>query len=112
MGIDIYTVLVNRSSAVAIKQRSGADFGFLYDKNLVLTKELGIFDKDAVPVPNAKRMNLEDVPINNGKADLPQAAVFLFDADGKVVWSYMSKNYRVRPDTVDILLAAEESFGI
>ena len=112
MGIDVYTVLLNRGSAVAIKEKSGADFGFLVDKNLVLTKQLGIFHKDAVPVPSAERMNLTDVPINDGKADMPQASVFLFDADGKVVWSYLSPNYRVRPDIMDVLLAAEENFGI
>jgi len=111
MGIDIYTVLVNRSSAIAIKEKSGADYGFLYDENLVLTKNLGILDKEGTPVPNAERMNLEDVPIIDGRVDLPQASVFLFDANGKVVWSYVSTNYRVRPDTMDILVAAEEHFG-
>ena len=114
MGIDIYAVLVNRKSAVAIKEKSGADFDILYDENLVLSKNMGIFHEDAVPVFSdraAKRMNLDDVPINNGNADLPQPATFLFDANGKLIWSYVSTNYRVRPDTMDLFVAAEEHFG-
>jgi len=114
MGIDIYAVLVNRKSAVAIKEKSGADYGFLYDENLVLTKNMGIYHESAAPVFNdrmAKRMQVDDLPINNGGVDLPQPATFLFDADGKLIWSYVSTNYRVRPDTMDLLVAAEKHFG-
>jgi peroxiredoxin len=114
MGIDIYAVLVNRKSAVATKEKSGAEFDFLYDENLVLTKNLGIFHKDAAPVFNervAKRMKVDDLPHSDGHVDLPQPATLLFDADGKLLWSYVSTNYRVRPDTMDLLVEAEKHFG-
>lgn len=114
MGIDIYGVLVNRKSAVAIKEKSGVKYDILYDENLVLTKNMGLFNKNAVPVFNdraAKRMNLDDVPITNKRVDLPQPATLLFDSSGKLIWSYVSTNYRVRPDTMDLFVAAEEHFG-
>jgi len=75
---------------------------------------MGLLDKDAVPVFSdraAKRMDLDDVPIRNRRADLPQPATFLFDANGKLIWSYVSTNYRIRPDTMDLFVAAEERFG-
>ncbi len=114
MGIDIYGVLVNRKSVVAIKEKSGVDYDILYDENLVVTKNMGIFHENAVPVLNdkmAKRMNLDDVPITNKSVDLPQPATFLFDSNGKIIWSYVSTNYRIRPDTMDLLVAAEKHFG-
>ena len=107
-------MLVNRKSAVAIKEKSGVDFDILYDENLVLSKSMGLLHQDAVPVFSdraAKRMDLDDVPISNRRADLPQPATFLFDANGKLIWSYVSTNYRVRPDTMDLFVAAEEHFG-
>ena len=114
LGIDIYGVLVNRKSAVAIKEKSGAKYDILCDENLVVTKKIGLFHKNAVPVFSdraAKRMNLDDVPIANKRADLPQPATLLFDTNGKLIWSYVSTNYRVRPDTMDLLVTAEKHFG-
>ena len=114
IGIDIYAVLVNRQSAVATKEKSGADYDFLFDENLVVTQKLGILHKNAVPVfgdKMAKKMNLDDWPIRDKSVDLPQPAVFLFDANGNLFWSYVSTNYRVRPDTMDLLVAAEEHLG-
>lgn len=114
IGIDIYAVLVNRQSAVATKEKSGADYDFLFDENLVLTKYMGIYHENAAPVFNdrtAKQMQVDDLPINNGGVDLPQPATFLFDSSGKLIWSYVSTNYRVRPDTMDLLVAAEEHFS-
>jgi peroxiredoxin len=114
MGIDMYAVLVNRQSALATKEKSGADYEFLYDENLVLTKNMGIYHENAVPVfsdRTAKRMKVDDLPIKDGRVDLPQPAVFLFDTQGKVIWSYVSTNYRVRPDTMDVFVAAETHFG-
>jgi len=75
---------------------------------------MGLLHQDAVPVFSdraAKRMDLDDVPISNRRADLPQPATFLFDANGKLIWSYVSTNYRIRPDTMDLFVAAEERFG-
>jgi len=97
-----------------MKEKTGVDYNILYDENLVVTKSMGLLHKDAVPVFNdgaAKRMNLDDVPITNKRADLPQPATFLFDANGKLLWSYVSTNYRIRPDTKDLLVAAEKHFG-
>jgi hypothetical protein len=56
-------------------------------------------------------MKEKDVPITNKRADLPQPATFLFDATGKLLWSYVSTNYRIRPDTKDLLVAAAKHFG-
>jgi peroxiredoxin len=96
MGIDIYAVLVNHQSAVAMKEKSGVDYEILYDENLAMARTMDLIHEDAIP----------------GKdIDLAVPATFLFDADGKLIWSYVSKNYRIRPDTRDLLEAAERHFG-
>lgn len=96
MGIDIYAVLVNHGSAIAMKEKSGVDFGILYDENLAMARNMDLIHEDAIP----------------GKdVDLAKPATFLFDADGKLIWSYVSENYRIRPDTGDLLGAAERHFG-
>jgi len=96
MGIDIYAVLVNHQSAVAMKEKSGVDYDILYDENLAMARHIGLIHEGAIPI--------KDI-------DLATPATFLFDADGKVLWSYVSKNYRIRPDTIDLLVAAEEHLG-
>ncbi len=96
MGIDIYAVLVNLKSAVAMKEKAGVDYDILYDENLAMARNLGLIHKGAIPV--------KDI-------DLAQPATFLFDANGKVIWSYISTNYRIRPETMDLLAAAEEHLG-
>ena len=97
-----------------MKEETSVDYDILYDEDLVVSRNMGLIHKNAVPVFSgraAKRMHLDDVPITNKRADLPQPATFLFDADGKLLWSYVSTNYRIRPDTKDLLVAAEKHFG-
>jgi hypothetical protein len=75
---------------------------------------MGLFHKGAAPVfsdRSARSMNLDDVPISDKSVDLPQPATLLFDGNGKLIWSYVSTNYRVRPSTMDLFVAAEEHFG-
>jgi peroxiredoxin len=96
MGIDIYAVLVDLKSAVAMKEKVGVDYDILYDENLAMARNMELIHKDAIP----------------GKdIDLAQPATFLFDAIGMVIWSYISTNYRIRPETIDLLVAAEKHFG-
>ena len=96
MDIDIYAVLVNLKSAVAMKEKVGVDYYILYDENLAMAKNMGLIHKGAIPI--------KDI-------DLAQPATFLFDANGKVLWSYISTNFRIRPETKDLLTAAEKYFG-
>lgn len=96
MNIEIYAVLPNLESAVAMKEKTSVEYNVVYDKNLTLARNMGLLHKGAIPVK---------------KIDLAQPATFLFDANGKVIWSYISTNDRIRPDTMDILVAAEEHFG-
>jgi hypothetical protein len=116
MGVDIYAVLVNHQSAVAMKEKSRVGYEILYDENLALAGHMGIIHKGAIPVKNrrlARRMGLIDkddaIPVQG--IDLAMPATFLFDANGKMLWSYVSTNYRIRPDTRDLLVAAEKHFG-
>ena len=96
MGIDIYAVLADLKSAVAMKEKAGADYDILYDENLAMARNMELIHKDAIP----------------GKdIDLAQPATFLFDANGMVIWSYISTNYRIRPETTELLVAAEKHFG-
>lgn len=96
MGVDIYAILVDLESAVAMKDKVGVDYDILYDENLAIAKNLGLIHKNAIP-----RKGI----------DLAQPATFLFDANGKILWSYVSTNYRVRPETMDLLEAAEKHLG-
>ncbi len=43
--------------------------------------------------------------------DLPQVASFLFDSAGKVIWSKVGENYRVRPHPTESLDAAKSYFS-
>jgi peroxiredoxin len=96
MGIDIYAVLVDLKSAAAMKEKTGVDYGIVYDEDLAMARNMGLIHKGAIPI--------KDI-------DLAQPATFLFDASGKVIWSYISTNYRIRPETMDLLVAAEKYFG-
>lgn len=96
MDIDIHAVLVDRKSAVAMKEKIGVDYDILYDENLAMARNMGLIHKGAIPV--------KDV-------DLAQPATFLFDANGKLIWSYISTNYRIRPETRDLLTAAKKHFA-
>ena len=96
MGIDIYAELPDLKSAVAMKEKTGVDYSIVYDKNLAMARNMGLIHKGAIP--------LKDI-------DLAQPATFLFDGNGKVIWSYISTNYRIRPETMDLLVAAEKHFG-
>ena len=69
--------------AVTIKEKPGAEYDILYDENLVVAKEMGLFYRNAVPVFSdraAERMSLDDVPTTSKRADLSQPATLLFDA--------------------------------
>jgi len=79
-----------------MKEKTGVEFDIVYDKNLAMAKNMGLIHKNAIPVKNI---------------DLAQPATFLFDAKGKVIWSYVSTNYRIRPETQDLLMVAEKHFG-
>ena len=94
MGIDIYAVLADLRSAVAMKEKTGVDYDILYDENLAMARNMELIHKGAIK-----------------NIDLAQPATFLFDTNGKVVWSYISTNYRIRPETMDLLVAAEKHFG-
>ena len=81
---------------IIIFQSVGVDYDILYDENLAMARNMELIHKDAIP----------------GKdIDLAQPATFLFDANGMVIWSYISTNYRIRPETMDLLVAAEKHFG-
>lgn len=95
MNIEIYAVLPDLKSAVAMKEESAVDFDVVYDDNLMMAKNMGLLHKGAIPI--------KDI-------DLAQPATFLFDSNGKVIWSYVSTNYRIRPASMDILVAAKEHF--
>jgi hypothetical protein len=58
---------------------------------------------------NMKLIHKGTIPVKD--IDLAQPATFLFDANGMVIWSYISTNYRIRPETTDLLSAAEKHFG-
>ena len=42
MGIDIYAVLVDLKSAVAMKEKAGVDYDILYDENLAMARNMDL----------------------------------------------------------------------
>ena len=84
-------VLPDLKSAVDMKEKSAVDYNVVYDDNLTMAKNMGLLHKNAIP--------FKDI-------DLAQPATFLFDSNGKLIWSYVSTNYRIRPDTM--LTAAKD----
>lgn len=45
---------------------------------------------------------------DNPELDIPQAASFLFSPSGKLIWSKVAENYRVRPKPREILNKARD----
>lgn len=79
-----------------MKEKTGVDYAILYDENLAMARNMGLIHKDAI--------------LGKG-IDLAVPSTFLFDANGKLLCSYVSTNYRIRPETKDLLVAAEKHFA-
>jgi peroxiredoxin len=79
-----------------MKNAVKADFEIAADENGELMDYLGIRHKGGNPVKGS---------------DVPQIASFLFDKKGKVIWSKVAENYRVRPYPEEILSAAKTYFS-
>ena len=89
--------MMDQAEAVQMKAKVKADFEIVFDENGKLVDLLGIRHKNGNPVQGQ---------------DLPQAASFLFDNKGKLIWYSLSENYRVRPSPGEILDAAKVYFSI
>ena len=76
-----------------MREASGAQFDFYSD-------------------PEGRLIELLDIRHPGGRpmdgADLPQSSSFIIDANGKVLWSHLAPNYRVRPRPSTILAAFDE----
>jgi len=94
--ISILSVLPDRAQAEKMQETVKADFDITADEDGRLMDLLGLRHKGGNPV--------------NG-TDLPRAASFLIDARGKVFWSKVAENYRVRPDPEKVLAVAEGYFA-
>ena len=79
-----------------MKKAVKADFEITADEEGKLMDHLGIRDKGGNPIKGS---------------DVPQAASFLFDSSGKVIWSRVAENYRVRPYPEEILDAGKKYFS-
>ncbi len=95
MNIEIYAVLPDLKSARNMKKKVRVRYEIVYDDALKMAKNMDLLHKGAMPIK---------------KTDLAQPATFLFNSNGKVIWSYISTNYRIRPKTQDILVAAKKHF--
>ena len=75
-----------------MRDSSGAGFDFYSDPGGLLIELLGVRHRAGRPMDGA---------------DLPQSSRFLIDSTGKVLWSHLSENYRVRPRPELILQAID-----
>ncbi len=79
-----------------MKKAVKANFEIAADEEGNLMDYLGLRHKGGNPIKGS---------------DVPQTAGFLFDSNGKVIWSKVAENYRVRPHPEEILSAAEAYFS-
>ena len=49
------------------------------------------------------RFNIRDKGGNPNGGDVARSAMFLLDAQGNIIWSHQTPNYRVRPDAAWVL---------
>ncbi len=80
----------------SIAKKFGVDFKYLVDKNNKAAKALGIFAKSGLP------MGLQALGYDS---DTVMPTVILTDNKGKIIYSDLTSNYRVRPEPQDFLKA-------
>jgi peroxiredoxin len=88
--------MMEHEQAQKMKKTVNPEFEITVDEEGKFVDLLGIRHKNANPIQGV---------------DLPQAASFLFDSNGKVIWLHLSENYRVRPDPTESLDAAKSYFS-
>ncbi len=76
-----------------MREASGAQFDFYSDPEGQLIELLDIRHAGGRPMDGA---------------DLPQSSSFIIDRNGKVLWSHLAPNYRVRPKPDTILAAFDQ----
>ena len=74
-------------NTIAISKKFGVKFDFLTDQGSVAAKALGISDPHGVP---------KGMPGYDSETALP--TVIITDANGKIIWTHETDNYRVRPE--------------
>ena len=88
--------MMEHEQAQKMKKTVNPEFEITVDEGGKLVDLLGIRHINANPIKGT---------------DLPQAASFLFDSSGKVIWLHVSENYRVRPHRKESLDAAKSYFS-
>ena len=78
--VSFSSILPDREESIKMKNAVKANFEIAADENGELMDYLGIRHKGGNPVKGS---------------DVPQIASFLFDKNGKVIWSKVAENYRV-----------------
>ncbi len=112
--IERYRELMNRGVEVALVSPDEHDltrrvaeifdvpFHFWVDKNLAAARALDIVDTQGVPAGPLRRRH---------GADTVLPTVVITDAEGKIIFTDQTRNYRVRPDP-EIFLRALSAHGI
>ena len=88
--------MLQHEQAKRMKRVVKPEFEITVDEGGQLVDLLGIRHIDGNPIQGT---------------DLPQVASFLFDSSGKVIWSKVGENYRVRPHPTESLDAAKSYFS-
>ncbi len=94
--------------AVETTTKNGLEFTVLTDQDNQLAKRFGI----VFTLPNAirpiykERIGLAKYNGNNND-ELPLAATYLIDAEGKIRWAYLNADYKKRAEPADIVEAVK-----
>ncbi len=99
------------NKALTTKEKNSLEFEVLTDLNHQVAKEYGLIFKLTPEVEkiygkffNLKNYNGEDASSNT----LPLAATYIIDQQGKIAWSFLHHDYRMRAEPKDIVSALEK----
>ena len=88
-------------------EEKGYDFYVLSDVNGIVSRKFGLaytLPEDLKKVYLNNGLNLEDFN-GNDKWELPLAATYVIDANGKIVYSFIDADYKVRAETEEVIKA-------
>jgi len=95
-----------RKYALSQKEKQNLSFEILTDGENKIAEAFGL--KTPVPVSHLEALAAAGMPLDKingeaGKDSTPMAATYILDEEGKIVWSFINRDYRLRGEPREIL---------
>lgn len=87
----------------ALAERFGVPMQFLVDRDNQAARQLGILDEGGLPA---------GLQLLGYDSDAPRPTVFLTAAGGRLIYSDLAENYRIRPEPGDFLAAFDRAAAL